>query len=85
LSEAQSDAKILSQFHHFYMDSRRASIRQTIAAGQENGDFSPALNTDIAVDIALGPIILRLLSRIDGLDDEFAGQYPSMAVRALRA
>lgn len=85
LAEAQSDAKVLDQFNRFYMESRRASLQQTIAAGQKSGDFSETLNTVIAVDMVLGPIILRLLSGEDAMNDDFAANYPMMAAHALGA
>jgi len=85
LAEAQSDAKVLEQFNHFYMNSRRASVQQTIIQGQKNGEFSETLNTDLAVDMVLGPIVLRLMSGEDALDEGFATAYPVMAVSALRA
>jgi AcrR family transcriptional regulator len=85
LAEAQSDAKVLDQFNRFYMESRRASLQQTIAAGQKSGDFSETLNTAMAVDMVLGPIILRLLSGEDAMNDDFAANYPTMAAHALGA
>ena len=85
LAEAQSDVKILQQFNQFYMDSRRNSIQQTILAGQKSGDFSENLNTQIAVDIVMGPIILRLLNGEDAMNDHFAETYPEMAAHALGA
>jgi AcrR family transcriptional regulator len=85
LAEAQSDMKVLEQFNHFYMDSRRNALRQTIIQGQKTGDFSENLNADMAVDMVLGPIVLRLMSGEDAMDEGFAGVYPEMAVDALRA
>lgn len=85
LAEAQSDVKVLQQFNQFYMDSRRNSIQQTILAGQKSGDFSENLNTQIAVDIVMGPIILRLLNGEDAMNDHFAETYPEMAAHALGA
>ncbi len=85
LAEAQSDAKVLDQFNRFYMESRRVSLQQTIMAGQKSGDFSETLNTAMAVDMVLGPIILRLLSGEDAMNDDFAANYPAMAAHALGA
>ncbi len=85
LSESQSDPRVLEQFHHFYMNSRRTALRQTIADGQKNGDFNAEIDSDMAVDIVLGPVILRLLSKAEGLDDIFAAHYPSIAVYSIRA
>lgn len=85
LAEAQSDAKVLDQFNRFYMESRRVSLQQTIMAGQKSGDFSETLNTAMAVDMVLGPIILRLLSGEDAMNDDFAANYPAMAAHALSA
>lgn len=85
LAEAQSDAKVLDQFNHFYMNSRRVSLQQTIMQGQKCGDFSENLNTEMAVDMVLGPIILRLMSGEDAMDESFAQEYPTMAANILRA
>lgn len=84
LAEAQSDAKILEQFNRFYMDSRRNSLSQTVQQGQHSGDFRKDLDPSIAVDLILGPIILRLMSGEDAMDENFAAQYPAEAVNALR-
>jgi AcrR family transcriptional regulator len=84
LAEAQSDAKVLEQFNRFYMDARRASLRQTIVQGQKNADFSANLHSDMAVDMVLGPIILRLMSGEDAMDEDFANAYPEIAADALR-
>jgi AcrR family transcriptional regulator len=84
LAESQSDMKVLEQFNQFYMDSRRNALRQTIIQGQKTGDFSETLNSDMAVDMVLGPIVLRLMSGEDAIDEAFASIYPQMAVDALR-
>ena len=85
LAEAQSDARVLQQFNHFYMNARRQSIQQTILAGQKSGDFSETLNTEIAADIVLGPIVLRLLNGEDGINDHFVATYPDMVIQTLSA
>ncbi len=83
LAAAQGDAKVLAQFNEFYMNARRDALLQTIKDGQKSGDFSEDLHTATAVDIVLGPIILRLLSGESAMDDHFAENYPEMAVHIL--
>ncbi|MBI2233893.1 MAG: TetR/AcrR family transcriptional regulator [Micavibrio aeruginosavorus] len=85
LAEAQSDAKVLEQFNQFYMQSRRNAFGQTILNGQKSGEFSEALNTEMAVDMILGPIFMRLMRQEAGLDEAFAAEYPVMAIHALSA
>lgn len=85
LAEAQSDAGVLEQFNHFYLHSRRVAFGQTILAGQKSGEFSENFNTEMAVDMILGPIFLRLMRQPDGLDDTFSAAYPAMAIQALAA
>lgn len=85
LAEAQSDAKVLEQFNHFYLQSRRIAFGNTILAGQKSGAFSDTLNTEMAIDMILGPIFLRLMRQPDGLDEAFSAAYPAMAIHALGA
>lgn len=83
LAESQSDPKILEQFNQFYLQSRRIAFGGTILAGQQSGEFNAGLDTEMAVDLVLGPIFLRLMRQPDGLDDSFTAAYPGMAIAAL--
>lgn len=85
MAEAQSDAKVMAQFNEFYMSARRQDIYDLVLSGQKSGVFSETMTTDIAVDIVLGPIFLRLMSGEDALDETFTSRYPQMAVAALGA
>ena len=83
MAEAQSDPKVMAQFNEFYMAARRQDIYNLILSGQKGGVFNENMTTDIAVDIVLGPIFLRLMSGEDALDENFTSNYPQMAVAAL--
>lgn len=85
IAEAQCDKKVMAQLDEFYMAARRAEVETLIRLGQEDGVFNADLRSDIAVDMVLGPVFLRLMSGEDGLDDGFAMKYPQMALVALRA
>lgn len=84
LAEAQSDSKVLEQFNQFYMQARRDAIGQVIVQGQRQGEFNANIPAEIAVDMVLGPIVLRLMSGEEALDEDFASVYPDMAADALR-
>lgn len=83
-AESQCDAKVMAQFDTFYMTARRQEVETLIAAGQADGSFNPDIPADIAVDIVLGPVFLRLLGGADGLNEDFSARWPALAAAALR-
>lgn len=83
-AESQCDPKVMAQFDTFYMTARREEVLALVLTGQTHGLFNSAIPADIAVDIVLGPVFLRLLSGADGLNDDFAATWPALAVAALR-
>lgn len=72
LAEGQFDADILRTFRARFLDFRRAAATALIRAGQRQGEISPALDADLAIDIVYGPIYYRLLVGHLPLEDRLA-------------
>ena len=51
----------------------------------KTGEFNTEISTDIAMDMLLGPLFLRVLSGESAIDNHFAENYPKQALIALRA
>ena len=84
MAEAQSDAKVMAQFNEFYMNARRQMIYDIIFAGQKSGEFTETMNTDMVVDLVLGPVFFRLMGGEGALDDHFTSRYPDIMMAAIR-
>jgi hypothetical protein len=65
------------------MTARRQEIYQILRNGQRAGIFKESLNTEMAVDMVLGPVFLRLMAGEGALDDAFCESYPEMIVTTL--
>lgn len=72
LAEGQFDADVLRTFRARFLDFRRAAAAALIRAGQRQGEISPALDPDLAIDIVYGPIYYRLLVGHLPLEDRLA-------------
>lgn len=85
IAEGQSSKEALDLFYSSFLNERLETLRACLEDGRLNGEFPPALDIDIALDMILGPVFFRLMTRTEGLDDSFTAQYPQQAVAALRA
>lgn len=84
IAEGQSDQKALDLLYEEYLKDRVNTLYEQLEHGCENGEFRSDLDIDIAADMLLGPLFLRILSGEHGIDDVFAQNYPLQAVKALR-
>ena len=84
IAESQSDASVLDLMYERFLKDRVGNLYNAIERGQKDGEFK-AVDLDIAVDMILGPLFLRILSGEHGIDASFAERYPAQAVRALQA
>jgi len=84
IAESQSDATVLELLYEKFLKDRVGLFYTEIDRGKANGEFRNTLDTDIAVDMIVGPLFLRVLSGEHGIDNHFADNYPTQALQALK-
>ena len=84
IAEGQSSQDALDLLYEKYLKDRVGSLAEHIESGKATGEFNAGLSTDIALDMLLGPLFLRILSGEHGIDNDFAEAYPAQAVLALQ-
>jgi AcrR family transcriptional regulator len=83
IAESQSDASVLDLMYERFLKDRVGALYDAIEWGQQNGEIRQ-MDLDIAVDMVLGPLFVRILSGDNGIDESFAERFPQQAVMALR-
>lgn len=84
IAESQSDPDVLDLLYERFLKERVGFLWEKYEEGQSEGVFDEDVSADIAIDMLLGPLFLRVLSGEHGIDDNFATTFPAQAVRALR-
>ena len=84
VAEGQCDSGALESFCDRFLSPRRDAARQVIMRGIESGEFDPALDPDLAMDILYGPIYYRLLVQHLPLDEAFAAALFQRAIACLQ-
>lgn len=84
IAESQSDPIVMEILYERFLKDRVGDLYDAVERGQKNGEFR-AIDLEIAVDMLMGPLFLRVLSGDNGIDDNFAARYPQQAVAGLRA
>lgn len=85
IAEGQSSQDALDLLYDKFLKDRVEALYKFIELGKVSGEIDRERATDIAVDMLLGPLFLRVLSGEHGMDDAFAAAYPAQVVMALRA
>ncbi len=85
VAEGQSDPHVLEHFRTTFLRVRRDLARALIQRGIGDGEFSPGLDIDTAIDMIYGPIWYRLMVSDHPLDAQFARSLPAMTLRLLTA
>lgn len=85
IAESQADTSVLELLYNSFLKERVEPLYDRIEEGKADGTFKADLDTDIAIDVLLGPLFLRVLSGEHGIDNSFAERYPTQALVALRA
>lgn len=83
IAESQSNAEVLDLLYEKFLKERVEFLYKKIEEGKESGLFKKDIDTDIAIDMLLGPLFLRVLSGEHGVDNSFAERYPAQAVKGL--
>ncbi len=84
IAESQGSADVLDLLYDKFLKERITPLYEHIEKGKANGEFKTALNTEIALDMLVGPLFLRVLSGEHGIDSGFAETYPAQALLALK-
>ena len=84
IAESQSDAEVLELLYQQFLKERVGILWEYFELGQEQGVFKTDVQPDIAIDMLLGPLFLRVLSGEHGIDSDFAATFPEQAVNALK-
>lgn len=85
IAESQGDNAVLDLLYEKFLRDRISPLHDHIENGKANGEFKSAINTEIALDMLVGPLFLRVLSGEHGIDNTFAENYPAQALLALKA
>ena len=85
IAESQSDSEVLDLLYEKFLKERVVHLSRFIEEGQNQGIFKASIAPDIAIDLLLGPLFLRVLSGEHGIDNDFAEKYPGQALLALKA
>jgi AcrR family transcriptional regulator len=84
IAESQANEEVLDLLYQKFLKERVETLFEKIETGKQNGQFKKDIDTDIAIDMMLGPLFLRILSGEHGIDNSFAERYPVQAVNALK-
>lgn len=85
VAEGQASQDALDLLYEKFLKDRVETLFKFIELGKISGEIVPTLSTDIAVDMVMGPLFLRVLSGEHGIDNDFAENYPAQAIQALKA
>ena len=83
IAEAQADGDVSDLLYEKFLKDRVEPLWQALEDGKANGEFREGLDSEIALDMLLGPLFLRVLSGEHGIDRNFAENYPDQALLAL--
>lgn len=84
IAESQGSPEVLDLLYEKFLKDRISPLYDKIEQGKASGEFNPAVNTEIALDMLVGPLFLRVLSGEHGIDNHFAENYPAQALLALK-
>lgn len=85
VAEGQSSQEALDLLYEKFLKDRVETLYSALEEGKANGEFRKEITTDIAVDMLMGPLFLRVLSGEHGIDNYFAENYPIQALLAIKA
>ncbi|HIF26101.1 MAG TPA: TetR/AcrR family transcriptional regulator [Micavibrio sp.] len=85
IAESQSSNEVLDLLYEKFLKERVTPLYEKVEEGINNGEFRSDIDIEIALDILVGPLFMRVLSGEHGMDNDFAENYPTQAVNALLA
>lgn len=84
IAESQGNAEVLDLLYEKFLKDRVSPLYEHVETGKQNGEFKTDFDTEIALDMLVGPLFLRVLSGEHGIDNNFAENYPAQALLALK-
>jgi AcrR family transcriptional regulator len=84
IAEGQACPGTLASYRDRFLHARREAAKAIIRQGIESGEFNPALDPELAIDLLYGPIYLRLLVGHLPLDQVFAKELSDWGLNALK-
>jgi AcrR family transcriptional regulator len=84
IAESQFDPELAEAYRVNLLIPRRVALRGVLERMIEAGQLNRGTHLVVAMDMLLSPIYARLLLGHAALDDEFARDYPRLALAALR-
>ena len=83
LAACVTDAGAAAYFRAFFLAGRRNAVAILWQRGVERGDVNPAVDAETATDLLFGPLVFRLLSGHQPLDDSSARTLAEAALHGL--
>jgi AcrR family transcriptional regulator len=84
IAEGQSDPEVADMLYQNFLKERVTMLHSKVEEGKASGEFKAELDTEIAIDLLLGPLFLRVLSGEDAIDSHFAEKYPQNVLLAIQ-
>jgi AcrR family transcriptional regulator len=85
IGEVQRNPELALALRQQILDHRRDKARRIIVAAVERGEIPPPPDADVALDMIAGPLVFRALVTGEPLDQEFADNLATLALRMLGA
>ncbi len=83
VAEGQSDPKVLQDLHNHICKRRVRSVAE-IERGKSTGEFRHDIDSEVVVDMLLGPLYYRLLLGFRPLTRAYADQLTQQVMRAIK-
>jgi AcrR family transcriptional regulator len=85
IGEIQRNPELAAALRQQVLDHRREKARHVIDAAVERGEIPPPPDAEVALDMIAGPLIFRALVTGEPLDQQFADNLATLALRMLGA
>lgn len=85
IAESQSDETVLDLIYDKFLKDRVGTLYTQFEKGQQSGEFNQDIDTDIAIDMMMGPMFMRVLSGENAMDNSFAERFPDQVISMLKA
>ncbi len=85
IGEVQRNPELAAALRQQILDHRRDKARRMIEAAVERGEIPPPADAEVALDMIAGPFIFRALVTGEPLDQKFADNLTTLALRMLGA
>ncbi len=84
IAEGQADHELLRELYDRQIGHRRAATAAEVEEGKVNGEFRADLDTDLFIDLIVGPIYYHLLVRAEPPTVDYGDRLVDQALRGSR-